>query len=72
MTDVVYQGDPVLNHAGRFELVATLLGIVMTAILLLGLLERRDRTILRMGYDCAAMIVIFFGGVAILYGLSDG
>lgn len=51
LTDVVYAGDPDLNHVGRFEIVACLLGIVMTAILLLGLLERRDRTIFRMGYD---------------------
>lgn len=70
LTDVVYDGDPVLNHVGRFEIVACLLGIVMTAILLLGLLERRDRTILRMGYDSIAMLVVFSGGVGILYGLG--
>src|SRR5690606_38640521 len=50
LTDVVFVGDPVLNHAGRFEIAASLLGIVMMVILLLGLLERRDRTVLRMGY----------------------
>jgi cation:H+ antiporter len=71
LTDVVYGGEPVLNHAGRFEIVAALLAIVMTGILLLGLLERRDRTILGMGYDSAAMIVVFLGGVVILYGLGQ-
>lgn len=45
LTDVVYLGNPVLNVVGRFEIVACLLAIVMTGILLLGLLERRDRTI---------------------------
>ena len=59
-----------MNSTGRFELVAALLGIVMTSILLVGLLERRDRTIFGMGYDCAAMILVFIVGVGILYGLS--
>lgn len=70
LTDLVFIGDPVLNYAGRFEIAAALLGIVMMAVLLLGLLERRDRTIFRMGYDSAALIVIFLGGVVILYALS--
>ena len=70
LTDAVYRGEPVLNSTGRFELVAALLGIVMTSILLVGLLERRDRTIFGMGYDCAAMILVFIVGVGILYGLS--
>lgn len=70
LTDLLFVGDPVLNYAGRFEIAAALLGIVMMGVLLLGLLERRDRTILGMGYDSAALIVIFLGGVAVLYTLS--
>lgn len=70
LTDVVYVGEPVLNHVGRFEIVAALLGIVMTGILLLGILERRNRTVLGMGYDSAAMLVVFLGGVGFLYGLG--
>lgn len=70
LADVVYQGEPVLNQTGPFEIVATLLGILMTGILLLGLLERRDSTILKMGYDSAAMLAVFFAGVGILYALS--
>jgi cation:H+ antiporter len=73
VADIVYTGGPVFNHAGRFEIVAALLGIVMTGILLLGLLERRDWTLFGMGYDSAAMLLVFLGGVGVLYGLStDG
>lgn len=71
VTDVVYVGGPVLNEVGRFEIVACLLAIVMTGILLLGLLERRDRTLLGMGYDSVAMLAVFLGGVGILYGLGS-
>lgn len=71
LTDVVYTGDdPVLNHAGRFEITAALLGIIMIGILILGLLERRDSTIFKMGYDSAAMVVTFLAGVGFLYVLS--
>ena len=70
LAEVVYTGGPVLNEVGRFELVAALLAIVMSGILLLGLLERRDRTLLKMGYDALAMLMVFIIGVAILYGIS--
>jgi len=70
LLDVLFIGDPVLNYAGRFEIAASLLGIVMMGILLLGLLERRDRTVFKMGYDSAALIVVFLGGVIVLYALS--
>jgi cation:H+ antiporter len=70
LTDVVYVGDAVLNHAGRFEIVASLLAITMTGILLLGILERRDRTIFKMGYDSAALIGVFLAGCVALYVLS--
>ncbi len=71
LADVVYTGEgTVLNHAGIFEMFAALLGIVMTAILLLGLLERRDRTVLKMGYDSLAILLVFLGGIGVLYGLS--
>lgn len=70
LAEIVYRGPPVFNHGGRFEVVAALLGALMTAVLLLGLLERGDRTILRMGYDAATIIAMFFAGVVLLYFLS--
>ncbi|MDQ2634804.1 MAG: sodium:calcium antiporter [Pseudomonadota bacterium] len=70
LTDVVYAGDAVLNHAGRFEIVASLLAITMTGILLLGILERRDRTFFKMGYDSVALIGVFLVGCVALFMLS--
>lgn len=71
LAEVAYVGKPVLNHAGRFEVVASLLGALMTGVLILGLLERRDRTILRMGYDSATIIGMFLSGLVLLYFLSQ-
>ncbi|ARP99656.1 sodium:calcium antiporter [Pseudorhodoplanes sinuspersici] len=67
--DAVSSGDPVMNRVGSFSAVAALLGIAVTALFLIGLTERRDRTILRMGMDSAAVIIVYLGGLALLYSL---
>jgi Ca2+/Na+ antiporter len=67
LSDSLYFGGPVLLEAGTFEAIASLLGLVLTGIFLVGLLERADRTVLRMGYDAITAIVVFMGGLVLLY-----
>jgi cation:H+ antiporter len=71
VVDLVASGDPVLNGAGRFSAVAAILGIVVTALFLIGLAERRDRTVLRMGIDSAAVMTVYLGGLVLLYTLRN-
>lgn len=59
-------GEPVLTRAGTFEATAALTGLLITGVFLIGLLERRDRTVLRMGYDSVAAILIYSAGLAFL------
>lgn len=66
LADLVYRGEPVLARAGQFEVIGAILAILLTGIFIVGLLERRDRTILRMGYDSLAVLLIFSGGVFVL------
>jgi cation:H+ antiporter len=67
LADLVYAGDPVLNQAGRFEAIAATLGIILTGIFLIGLLERANKTFLRMGYDAVAALLTFLAGVVLLF-----
>lgn len=67
--DLLYRGGPALVEAGRFSLVASLLGALLAAIYLVGLIERRDRTIARMGVDSLAVLVCYSGGLYLLYRL---
>lgn len=67
--DIFYRPGPILATADRFSLFAASLGIVVTCIYLWGLLERRDRTFLRMGVDSAAVLVVYIAGTGILYTL---
>jgi cation:H+ antiporter len=70
LADLAYGQGPVLRQAGPFEAVASLLALVLTGIFILGLLERRDKTVLHMGYDSLAAIVVFLAGLALLYSLT--
>jgi cation:H+ antiporter len=70
--DSVAAGEPVLNRVGTFSAIAALLGIAVTALLLIGLAERRDRTVLRMGFDSAAVLLVYLGGLVLLYAMRGG
>jgi len=70
LADVFYTGNAVLNEAGRFEAVAALLGAVLTGLFLVGLLERQNKTVLRMGYDALAAVVVFPAGLVLLFFLQ--
>jgi cation:H+ antiporter len=67
--DLVHSGPPVLGEAGAFSAAAAVLGIVVTAVAVAGLIERRDRAIARMGVDSLLILVLYFAGLALLYQL---
>jgi cation:H+ antiporter len=50
-------------------MLAAAVGMVVTAILLLGLLERRNQTVARMGLDSLAVLVTYGLGLIGLYHL---
>jgi cation:H+ antiporter len=69
VADLVYRDGPILAAVDRSAFFAAALGMVLTAIFLLGLLERRDKTVLRMGVDSLAVLAVYVTGLAGLYGL---
>lgn len=70
LADAVFTGGPVIDELGRFEILSALLGATLIGVFLIGLLERRDATIARMGYDSFAVIVLFFGGLSLLASIG--
>lgn len=72
VVDAVYRGGPVLGEVGDFAAFAALLGVAVSSLFLVGLIERRDRTLLRMGYDSLAALVVYVGGVALLFRIPGG
>lgn len=69
MVDAVYGGRPVLNEVGPFSLFAAVTAAVLVCIYLVGLIERHDRTIARMGVDSLAVLLVYGGSLAILFHL---
>jgi cation:H+ antiporter len=67
--DIVASGDPVLGRVGPYAAVGALIGVIVTGLFLMGIAERRDRTVLRMGLDSAAVLVVYAGGLVLLYML---
>jgi cation:H+ antiporter len=67
--DMIAPGAPVLSNLGDFSAIGTLLGLAVTGLFLMGLVERADRTIWRMGVDSAAVLVVYTGGMILLYSM---
>jgi cation:H+ antiporter len=65
--DIFYRDGLLLNDAGSSAVFLAGLGILVTAIYLWGLLERRNRTILRMGIDSLLVIIVQILGLFTLY-----
>jgi cation:H+ antiporter len=70
VTDLIYQGPPVLNELGSFSLVAILLGIAVTTIYLAGLIVRPKSAFLRMGFDSLLVLCTTGAGMLLLYYLN--
>lgn len=67
LADAVFNDGPVINELGAFETVSALLGATLTGVFLVGLLEHRNPTVIRMGYDSLAVMLLFSGGLVLLY-----
>ncbi|GGE49446.1 hypothetical protein GCM10007276_28250 [Agaricicola taiwanensis] len=67
--DAISDGEPVLNASGRFAQFGALLGIMVTALFVVGLAERGDKTVARMGLDSIAVFAVYGIGLIILYVL---
>jgi cation:H+ antiporter len=70
MVDLLDGAGPALSAAGPFEVIAALLGAVLAAVFIIGMVERRDRTILRMGWDSCAVVLIYLASLPLLWVLS--
>ena len=68
--DIAYRDGSLIDAMDPSASFLAALGIVLTSIYLWGILERRDRTILGMGYDSALVLLFYFGGMGLYYSLS--
>jgi cation:H+ antiporter len=73
LVDALDGGEPVLRQVDGSAMTASLLAILLTMLYLIGLVERRDRSVLRMGYDSIVVVVVYVAGIAaIVPGVMRG
>ena len=71
LADIFYREGPILNAAGNPALFMTAMGIAVTALYLVGMVERRNRTVLRLGFDSVLVLACYLVSVALLYIMRD-
>lgn len=69
VSDLLDPGTPILNRLGSFSIAGALLAVIVTAILQAGLAERRDKSVLRMGYDSILILMTYGLGLVLLFTL---
>lgn len=57
----------VLNEVGGFSIAADMLGILVTGIYVVGIIERRDARISGVGVDTILAAGTYLGGLALLF-----
>lgn len=68
--DLVYSGS-VFSPLGEKELFLAQLGMVVTAVYLWGVIERRNRTIGPLGTDSLIVLLVYVAGMVAFVGLPD-
>jgi cation:H+ antiporter len=69
LADVFYREGSMLEAADPSAHFNIVMGIVLTAVYIAGLMERREGTIFRMGYDSAVVLVLYVVSLFALYQL---
>lgn len=69
LADLIYRRGPILAETNRSTLFAAALGMVVTCLFVIGLLERRNRTVWGMGVDSLLVLIAYVAGLTGLYYL---
>lgn len=70
VSDIFYRKGLIFNSLSNSALFVSALGILVTATYLWGLLERRNKTLFRMGFDSIVVIMIEVIGLTAIYFLE--
>jgi cation:H+ antiporter len=70
LADLCYRGGTILEHAEGSVVFVASIGAVMTIIYLWGLMERENRTVLGVGWDSAASLLVYLGAMTVFYCIS--
>lgn len=67
LAELLYLGGSIFEDVKSSVVFVATIGSIMTCIYLWGMLEREDRTVFGVGWDSAAAVVVYLGGMSVLY-----
>lgn len=67
--DIAYRDGLIFESLRPTDCFLASLGVIVTALYLWGILERRDRTVFGMGFDSCLVLIVYLGGLAVYYTL---
>lgn len=70
VADLGYREGSLITGGGQQAMFMAALGLVVTGVYLWGLLERENRALLRIGLDSGIVLLLYFGGLVVLYQLG--
>jgi cation:H+ antiporter len=70
LADLLYREGAILAHAQSSVVFVAAVGALMTCIYLWGMMERENRSVLGIGWDSAAVLIVYFGTMAVLYVIT--
>jgi cation:H+ antiporter len=70
LAELLYTRGTIMAHAEGSVVFVAAIGAIMTSIYLWGMLERRDQTFLKVGLDSATAVIVYLGGMTVLYFLG--
>lgn len=72
LIDALHPGEPILRQVDPVSMAAALLAVLLTVLYLIGLVERREKAVLRVGYDSMAVLLVYAAGIAAIVTGSFG
>lgn len=69
LADILYRQGPILMQIDQSAVVSAGMGIAVTAVYVVGMLERDDKSFLRMGYSSWLVLALALGNSVLLYFL---
>lgn len=69
--DLFFRNGPIIKEGNPSNLFLLGVSIIITSIFLWGILERRNKTIFRMGFDSFSVLIVYFLSLICLYFLTN-
>jgi cation:H+ antiporter len=70
LADLFYREGPILGVVESASMFTVAMGVVVTCAYVVGMVERRNQTVLRMGLDSVAVLGLYAGSLVVLYFIS--